>query len=191
MPHFVAEKVIEQLWPEKENPGVYVILDLARDKSIYPRMIEASVPSFCLYQGNIAQPLAEVAPYIVQLQNDSVFTKWLLQEGWGNSWGIFLSSLATISELRRHFRRFILVQDESTGDKFYFRYYDPRVFRVYLPTCTKEELDLVFGPVQCFFCENDSDDTLIEYRHDDDGLNTRIISLPSEAGSEESKKKID
>ena len=35
-----------------------------------------------------------------------------------------------VDELRRHLRRFLLVKDES-GRQLYFRYYDPRVLRLY------------------------------------------------------------
>lgn len=55
--------------------------------------------------------------------------------------------------LRRHFRRFLRVTDEQ-GQPLMFRYYDPRVLRVYLPTCTAEELALVFGPVSAYLIED-------------------------------------
>lgn len=35
-----------------------------------------------------------------------------------------------------------------------FRFYDPRVLRLYLPTCTSTELEQVFGPVGTFFTED-------------------------------------
>jgi hypothetical protein len=35
-----------------------------------------------------------------------------------------------------------------------FRYYDPRVLRSYLPTCTPEELAQVFGPIHSFVMES-------------------------------------
>ena len=53
---------------------------------------------------------------------------------------------ATLEELRRHFRKFLKVEDPK-GKSLIFRYYDPRVLRVYLPTCNAMELQTVFGPV--------------------------------------------
>jgi hypothetical protein len=35
-----------------------------------------------------------------------------------------------------------------------FRWYDPRVLRVYLPTCTENELDMLFGPLSSYFVED-------------------------------------
>lgn len=45
-----------------------------------------------------------------------------------------------------------------------FRYYDPRVLRVFLPTCNKEELTNFFGPIQAFVLEDTEEDTLIRFR---------------------------
>ena len=39
------------------------------------------------------------------------------------------------------------------GERVYFRFYDPRVLRVYLPTCSSSELKGVFGPVGRFVVE--------------------------------------
>ena len=37
----------------------------------------------------------------------------------------------------------------------YFRYYDPRVLRVYLPTCDADELRTLFGPISRLLCEDE------------------------------------
>ena len=57
----------------------------------------------------------------------------------------------------------------------YFRYYDPRVFRVYLPTCNREELETIFGPAVKFFAESEDADSLIEYSLMEGKLNQRIL----------------
>lgn len=41
-----------------------------------------------------------------------------------------------------------------------FRFYDPRVLRLYLPSCTTEELDRVFGSVERFILEDGSGEML-------------------------------
>jgi hypothetical protein len=78
--------------------------------------------------------------------------RWLLTNGWGNSWGIFLVSPASLETLRRHFRRFLLVHDTS-GNELYFRFYDPRVLRTFLPTCTGAETKRFFAPVGIYLVE--------------------------------------
>ena len=53
------------------------------------------------------------------------------------------------------------MRDES-GHPMFFRFYDPRVLRTYLPTCTVAELRLIFGPVEAFLLEGEEDDELLE-----------------------------
>jgi hypothetical protein len=52
---------------------------------------------------------------------------------------------------------------DPQGKPLYFRYYDPRVFRIYLPTCNESELKIVFGPVNSFYVEWEDPNWLIHY----------------------------
>lgn len=177
------ESVSQHLWrtPVREDTShLYVILDAARDERIYPELCKADVVSCCLYRGELAQELAEVAPYLVALERSEAFTDWLLQVGWGESWGIFLAASATLNTLRRHFRRFLMVYDPE-GKPLYFRYYDPRVWRVYLPTCQVAELGTVFGPVQRYCVEGEDGQTLLEYMYTDGQLVHHTVSLARHA----------
>jgi hypothetical protein len=107
--------------------------------------------------------MAEVAPYLVHLEASSEFTTWVLTQGWGEHWGIFAIASADLFEMRQHFRRFLTVYD-ANGKPLLFRYYDPRVLRVYLPTCNAEELATVFGPVLSFICEDESPNSALRFR---------------------------
>jgi hypothetical protein len=121
-------------------------------------------PEFeCLYSGELKPDLAEVAPYLVRLEPGSEFTLWVLEQGWGNHWGIFALSAADLRELRRHFRRFLTVYDPS-GKPLLFRYYDPRVLRTYLPTCNPEELSTLFGPVSCYLLEGEKPEEMLRFQ---------------------------
>jgi hypothetical protein len=66
---------------------------------------------------------------------------------------------------------------DPKGQSLVFRYYDPRVLRVYLPTCTREELRTVFGPIECFWTEAESSDTLLEFGFDQASLSAKVIPL--------------
>lgn len=140
--------------PAGDEPlKLYAILDGARDERIVPKIRASGVQARCLLDGVLAPVLAAAAPYIVELAPDGPFTRALLADGWGDAWGVFLTSSASLDALRRHFRQFLRVADED-GRPLMFRYYDPRVLRVYLPTCTAEELDFVFDPVTAFLLED-------------------------------------
>jgi hypothetical protein len=107
--------------------------------------------------------MQEVTPYVVKLDSESPFTEWVLDRGWGQHWGIFLESGADLAALRRHLRSFLTVHDPN-GKPMLFRYYDPRVMRVYLPTCNAEELKAVFGPVQSYMMEDESGAGMLRFR---------------------------
>jgi hypothetical protein len=173
------EKIINQIWQSAEaDPSLhlYAILDAARDTRIYSRLAEGEVEVASLFRGEKAQELAAVAPYLVALYRDDAFTDWLFTYGWGNSWGIIVESSVGLADLRRHFQSFIMVYDED-GKPIYFRYYDPRVFRVYLPTCNESELATVFGPVSSFYVEGEEPDTLMHYALADGKLVERKVQL--------------
>jgi hypothetical protein len=139
----------------------YAVLDAARDKVIHPKILNLQKDWLCLYHGSKATELALVAPYLIQLEREAPFTDWIINQGWGKSWGIFLKSNEPLERVQRHLRKFLMVYSEE-GEPLYFRYYDPRVFRAYLPTCNETELKLIFGPITSFFAEGQTD-SLIEY----------------------------
>ena len=116
------------------------------------------------------------APHLVQLEHRNSRSRELIESAWGNSWGVFLKCNGTLDTVRRHFRKFLSVRDPS-GKLLVFRYYDPRVFRVYLPTCRSEELRTVFGPVDCFWVEHEDPNTLVEFRFDSLGLVRKELSV--------------
>jgi len=161
MPEPLTNQIINHLWKSTDEgiePQIYAILDAARDEKIYPMILESGVDFFCLYRGEKAEILADVAPYLLKLERKSTFTERLIKNCWGKSWGIFLESPASLRELRQHFRSFLMVHDEG-GKPLYFRFYDPRVLRVYLPTCNSAELKTLFGPVKNFHVEDE--DTVV------------------------------
>jgi hypothetical protein len=111
----------------------------------------------CLYRGELDPDIATVAPYLVRLESGDKFAELVLKEGWGEHWGIFMLSTATLRALRDHFREFHTVElpDQRT---VLFRYYDPRVLRSFLPACNAAELGSFFGPVQSFVVEGEAPD---------------------------------
>lgn len=142
--------------------GVYAIIDGASVDGLLDNIYDYKPENFCLYPGELAPDMAEVAPYLVHLELKSDFTNWVVGQGWGQHWGIFLVSQASLRDLRQHFRKFIIVY--SDGQPLYFRYYDPRVLPVYLPTCNANELSIFFGPVEYFLFEDKSPDIALRFQ---------------------------
>lgn len=161
-PDIVLDTMWRDLEEADEEHSVFAILDGAREPGIHDDVLRSGLNHRCLYSGEIPEALAQVAPYLVQLDRGDPATRLLIHNGWGHSWGIFFTSNAYLEGLHRHFRRFLKVRDEQ-GKSLYFRYYDPRVLRAYLPTCDRSELLFVFGPVRSFFVEDDTPDNLLEF----------------------------
>ena len=179
MSHPDPDKVIREIWrPDGRGriPPMYAIVDAARNESIYPEIMDYSGEHVCLYQGNIPEVLAKAAHHLVRLQQRSPFTKWLITEGWGDSWGVFLESSADMRRLKEHFVGMNMAKDEE-GNEFFFRYYDPRVLRAYLPTCNQTEATIFFGPARSFVMEDEDAGTMIKYSRESTGWNYETISL--------------
>ncbi|MCV2355939.1 DUF4123 domain-containing protein [Paucibacter sp. B2R-40] len=158
------EQIMQTLWPKgatSSKMSVWAILDCARDPKIYLALLASRLEFRCLYSGKLPRELEMVAPQLVELHPGNRLTAQLLDEGWGNAWGVFLKTADPVN-LRHHLRKFLKVQDED-GRRLLFRYYDPRVLRVYLPTCTKAELAQLFGPVVSYFSESEGGSSLLQF----------------------------
>lgn len=147
----VAEALFAALSP---GESLYALLDAARHHEIPLRLRTGGVHHDCLYEGPTAATLWFVAPYLARCERGSAFVSWLLEAGWGRSWGTFVATGGDSASLRQHFRKFVLVKRPGDEADFYFRFYDPRVLRVFLPTCSREEAAEFFGPVRAFIAED-------------------------------------
>ncbi|HKG92802.1 MAG TPA: DUF4123 domain-containing protein [Gemmatimonadaceae bacterium] len=166
-PAAVVDAVVEQLWrpasPSGARPTVWAVLDGARDEGIRSLVRYSGMEQACLYAGRLPSQLEAAAPYLVRLVESAHFTRDLLEAGWGRSWGIYFTSRGTLDQLRRHLRTFLRVRDER-GQRLIFRYYDPRVLRVFLPTCTPSELEQLFGPVDAYVAEGEDGRSVLRFR---------------------------
>jgi len=141
-------------WLFDERARSFAILDGAAVPDLALKIYEMQPHAVCLYRGELEPDLAEVAPYLVELFPGTAFTDWFLSEGTKVAdWGIFARSPYSLTEMRKHFRKFLTVYDE-TGKPLLFRYYDPRVLRKFLPTCEREGLEKLFDRVTEFLAEN-------------------------------------
>ena len=147
-----------------ETPGlnVYAVLDGASVHGL-PAMLQKHRPeSYCLYREDLTPDIAEVAPYVVTLEAGTEFAEWVLAKGWGKHWGVFALSERDGRTMRQHFRKFVKVESPE-GKPLYFRFYDPRVLRTFLPTCNAAELAELFGPVACYVMEGEEAATVLRF----------------------------
>jgi len=164
------------LFPAEEGLFTYAVLDGASVTGLPGRLAQDRPEHVCLYRGKLESDLAECAPYLVRLLPGQGFADWVMTEGWGKHWGIFALAPVGMEAMRRHLRTFVIVKDPD-GRHLYFRYYDPRVLPVYLPTCNAAEARAVFGPVQCYAMEASPPDTLLRFASTPTGVTMGVVSL--------------
>jgi hypothetical protein len=162
---------------------LFAVLDAARDIKILALLVHCKEEYQSLYEGPEAAKMANVSPYLVRLVPQSPLLKALVKEGWGKSWGVYLTCALSLPEVRRHLRHFLQVKLPD-GEQVYFRYYDPRVMRVFLPTCVAEEVTQFLGPITRYVMEGEKPDQLWEFTTIGRGAQKRVFPLaqPSTQG---------
>lgn len=155
-----AEQALGALREEARKASLYALLDAARSDRMLTLLRESVEAYRSLFEGLRGAVVEEVAPYLVELPGDSRLLGALVQEGWGNSWGVYLVSRRPLAEVRRHFRKLLYVKEEDTRKEMFFRFYDPRVLRVFLPSCTDRQIDELFGEIDEFVMEGEEGEVL-------------------------------
>jgi len=160
-----VEQLIERLWPSDEWGGyeTWAVLDGARSDAVHEILAASYRPKCAVPFGNLDVALQRAAPQLLQLRPNDLLTRRLLREGWGRAWGIFLRSSAPLPVLRRHLASLLRVRDEQHR-RLIFRFYDPRVLRIFLPTCFDADLPILFGSVFEFLLEGESAAAVSSYR---------------------------
>jgi hypothetical protein len=146
----------------KGDVPIFAVLDGASAPDLVKNLFKHEPEYCCLYRGELKPDMATVAPYLVRLEAGSPFTEWLLAEGWGVHWGVFVASTGNLRMLRDHFRQFQMVELPDQRAVI-FRYYDPRVLRIFIPACNAGELAVFFGPVQGFVMEAETPEAGVRF----------------------------
>lgn len=149
----LQNKLLRQLLA---NPHLhaYAVLDGASNPALLDHLYADEQPEFaCLYRGELEPDIAECAPYLVLLEQNSAFTDWLTGDGWGLHWGVYALAECDLKTLRYHLRKLNMIYEPETHKPLLFRYYDPRVLSVFLPTCLPKQVNDFFGPVHSWLAE--------------------------------------
>ena len=129
-----------------ESGGLHAVVDACGVPSVPERARELGERrAVSLYAGRPEEELWAIAPYLFAV--DGATYDWITSELWGTPWGFFAVAGEPTEVLFEHFRRFVTARTPD-GVEHYFRFYDPRVLRRYLATCTAAEREDFFGPVQ-------------------------------------------
>jgi hypothetical protein len=173
-----------------EHLHQYVILDGARMQHYLDEAIALNPVHRSLFILDEEDPLASVSPYLFSYHPGQPFAQWLEREGHGQGWGSIFSSYKSFEFIYKHFRQLLIIKNES-GEKFYFRFYDPKVIRTTLPAFDKQQLLQFFGAIQSIVCEDFNEDYQIKFTMRNHELHReRKHSSKSMHRSQELQKKI-
>ena len=161
---------------------LYAVVDAARDKGpvLAARDRCGRTPRW-LFEDAAAAHMSEVAPYLIDVD---FRTKYpypgsdyldLWAEHLGRSAGILLITPAETDALLGHLRGLFHVTDEE-DHKYFLRFYDPRVLRVFLPTCTAAQAREFFGPIRRILVESERQRMMLSCAPDLSGV--RIDERP-------------
>lgn len=160
----------------KDFQPLYALLDASREPSVLKVILESKEEYQSLYEGAQGAQLAHFAPYLIRVPQKSRLLDTLVKQAWSKSWGVFLTCDSPLKDLRTHFRHFLTVKLPD-GSQVYFRYYDPRVLRLFLPTCLPEETAQFFGPVKYFLIESEDPATALHFTRTPKGPSKKEFQL--------------
>lgn len=142
---------------------LYAVLDAARDPKIHDLLLTSGAEYCSLYQGKLAAALEHVAPYLVYLPPRSPLLQQIVAQGWSKAWGIFLTCNQPLDAVRHQLRRSLMVTLEENQENVYFRFYDPRVLRIFLPITDPKQLAEFGGPISSFLMEDEKPEILLRF----------------------------
>ena len=164
-------------------PGqrVFGVVDAAQCVDLaYEAKLQYGKEIRSLFLPEVQTKLWDVAPYLVPIDVDSGYLEnWARR--WGTNAGVLLVTAADEDALYEHLRKVFVVEDEE-GQEYFFRYYDPRVLRTFLPTCSGGQLAEFFGSVDELIVEAGELDSSIRFRREGDQLAMIVICLTEPPG---------
>jgi hypothetical protein len=171
-----GKTVADFLWDqaEKKMCNLYATVDSARNDEVFKYFLTENVTYKSLFEGKMDIKYFGVSGFLVECKKDSILFNWLTTKAWGDSCSIFFISKIPFIDVLKHFQKLNRVYLEE-DDIVYFRYYDPRVLRVYLPTCNNKEIKIFFGETEGFFVESENPEVLIEFQKHSTFWSDRIM----------------
>ncbi len=164
------------------NYDLYAILDGATVKKLPDACEDLEATHACLFKGETDPAILVRAPWIMKLEPGEELMEWFIEEGWGRNWGVVAQVPAgtEFEEVVRHFRQFVQVKLPDQKIVF-FRYFDPRVLRLFLPTCDAPQLQSLFALPALLSCESEDPDVMLVYGNKAGTLTKTNLSLPDHA----------
>jgi len=153
----------------------YLIYDTALNGDYTRIILHQEYPNaVSLFEGTKDEALSDIAPYIFEIDNQfvqKVTTRPLIElEG-----AIVIETGEKLPDLAEHLRTFIY--QTIKGRECYFRFWDGRILRKFLPTCSKEQITAFFGPMEVLTMRDTNPAMAVQYRQERGKLLT--LNMPA------------
>ena len=146
-----------EIWMGLEQAGgtpPYMLVDCAGLEAGAAALPRETFSEFdCLFTGDLAIELADVAPYLGRIKAYDAEAAAITEDLLKRHVGMLVVPRAgqdvqvpSFAQVHRHFRKFNVVYDPE-GKPLFFRYYDPRVIVEVLSVLEPGQLDAFFGPI--------------------------------------------
>lgn len=130
----------------------YLLLDAAAAPEIATYAMAFPEPASCLFDGAAYDDLADVAPWVIQIDPFGDVLDWYLDKGWGQNWGVFVQTALPLARLKTRLKSHLYVSSEDQG-KMFFKFYRPRTLRDYLHAFEPEQLASFFFKLEAYVVE--------------------------------------
>ena len=117
---------------------------------------------------------------LASVNPDSPAAALLAADGWGNGWGVFVTSRQPAAIVRNHLRRFQTLLS-SDGVEFQFRYFNAVLLRAGLNSLNGDEAKAFFGPIGAMLMEGDDPGHLALFMPGPGGTLRKDLPLGSES----------
>lgn len=166
-----AEWIRSQLANDSTLTGLFAVVDACQATALIElARRQYGRPKRMLFRGKAAdlEEVESFAPFFIPIDPESDLLEHLINY-FGMNFGVVFTSSAEPVKVFRHLRKIFVVEDDH-GQEHFFRFYDPRVLRVYLPVCTRDELRDFFGPIEAFYIEGQAPHKLVKFSVEAAGL---------------------
>jgi len=143
----------------------YAVIDLAVADQMRPKVLgRLRTEAETLFARNASRKVLEVGPWLVRLSQAPDIQRSLDALDPELPWGYYVYAAIDIVSLRQTLRRFNLVRLPEDGQEVLFRYWDPRVMRVFLQVANRDQRDKLFEFIDRIEAPDGSFDHRVEGR---------------------------
>lgn len=131
---------------------LFAVIDPARDPILFDTMTVLAPDGQCLFGGTLSEAVLRASPHVMAMPQPGALLDWWRQHGRGKSYGIACRGDVGMHALRLHLKTLLRVRLPD-GRLVLFRFWDPRVLKIFMENSTPLEQARLFGPIRTFYSE--------------------------------------